>query len=80
MTVRFIDGEGIERLWENLSLSVSELLQHEIDHLDGILAIDRAVKPNNKSNLGFVCEDGILKRDMYLSNKELYDSLVDYCI
>ena len=30
-----VDGEG----------ALSELLQHEIDHLDGILAIERAISP-----------------------------------
>lgn len=39
--LEFYDEAGVKKVWENLSQDVSELLQHEIDHLDGILAIDR---------------------------------------
>src|SRR5580704_8537229 len=35
------DSDGIERL--EARGAFSELLQHEIDHLDGILAVDRAI-------------------------------------
>jgi len=37
------DEHGKEKVWEQLDPSTSELLQHEIDHLDGVLAIDRAI-------------------------------------
>jgi peptide deformylase len=40
--VRYEDEEGKVRLIEAAG-PLSELLQHEIDHLDGILAIDRAL-------------------------------------
>jgi peptide deformylase len=40
--VRYEDEEGNVRLVEAAG-ALSELLQHEIDHLDGILAIDRAL-------------------------------------
>jgi peptide deformylase len=44
VTVRYQDLEGA---WHELGAGVeddlSELLQHEIDHLDGILAVDRMV-------------------------------------
>jgi peptide deformylase len=44
--VRYQDLEGA---WHELEAGVendlSELLQHEIDHLDGILAVDRMVSP-----------------------------------
>ncbi len=39
--VRFIDEHGERRTLQARG-SLSELLQHEIDHLDGILAVDRA--------------------------------------
>ncbi len=29
----------------NLDGDLSELLQHEVDHLDGILAVSRAIEP-----------------------------------
>jgi peptide deformylase len=40
--VRYTDPEGQVRRLEAAG-PLSELLQHEIDHLDGILAIDRAL-------------------------------------
>ncbi|HEY6952384.1 MAG TPA: peptide deformylase [Bacteroidota bacterium] len=40
--VSFKDGEGTSRQLK-ASGALSELLQHEIDHLNGILAIDRAI-------------------------------------
>jgi peptide deformylase len=42
ITVRYQDIEGIPReLRASENRDLSELLQHEIDHLDGILAVDR---------------------------------------
>ena len=52
-----------------LSQAVSELLQHEIDHCDGILSVDRA--------LG---NDAVIYRTVYEANKAHFDSLVDYFI
>jgi peptide deformylase len=43
ITVAFLDEQGKEQIWEHLDKTHSELLQHEIDHLDGILAVDRAI-------------------------------------
>jgi peptide deformylase len=40
--VRFLDQRGAERSLTATN-DLSELLQHEIDHLDGILATDRAI-------------------------------------
>jgi peptide deformylase len=42
--VRYQDADGAVQLLEAAG-DLSELLQHEIDHLDGILATDRAVSP-----------------------------------
>jgi peptide deformylase len=44
--VRYLDEHGKTRLVEAAG-PLSELLQHEIDHLDGILAIDRAIDRNS---------------------------------
>ena len=43
ITVQFQDELGNICTWEKLDPAISELLQHEIDHLNGILAIDRAI-------------------------------------
>src|SRR5262252_453539 len=40
--VSFTDGHGAQRVMK-ASGDLSELLQHEIDHINGILATDRAV-------------------------------------
>ncbi len=42
LRVRYLDERGDARYIEAAGV-FSELLQHEIDHLDGILAIDRAI-------------------------------------
>jgi peptide deformylase len=42
--VRFMDEQGVERSLDAEG-DFSELLQHEIDHLDGILTVQRAVSP-----------------------------------
>lgn len=41
-TLKFRDIEWKEQVWE-LKDDLSELLQHEVDHLDGILATQRAI-------------------------------------
>lgn len=43
ISVTALDDRGRRREWLELPESLSELLQHEIDHLDGILMTDRAV-------------------------------------
>jgi peptide deformylase len=43
ISVRFQDETGLALTWEKMDPSTSELLQHEIDHLNGILAVDRAI-------------------------------------
>src|SRR5919197_1052575 len=42
VSLTYTDEQGRPRQWPQLDQAASELLQHEIDHLDGILAIDRA--------------------------------------
>ena len=53
--VRYEDLEGRRHTIE-ASGDLSELLQHEIDHLDGILAVDRAVNPR-----GFALRSEVIK-------------------
>lgn len=42
ISVDFRDPQGRTHSWRKLDSALAELLQHEIDHLDGILALDRA--------------------------------------
>ena len=42
LSLRYQNEQGQERTWERLERAASELLQHELDHLDGVLFTDRA--------------------------------------
>ncbi len=42
ISVAFVDEKGEEKQWNDLDRSVSELLQHEIDHFYGVLSLDIA--------------------------------------
>lgn len=42
ISVSFQDEFGRQRFWRNMSAEMSELILHEIDHLEGILMTDRA--------------------------------------
>jgi peptide deformylase len=42
VTVEYLDEEGQKQEWEAAGMTAA-LLQHEIDHLDGILTVQRAV-------------------------------------
>ncbi len=65
----YSDEQGRPRAWSRVEQAVSELLQHEVDHLDGILAIDRALD-----------RDAIISRSVYEARRDFFDSQVDYCI
>lgn len=41
ISLRYQNEKGQWRTWENLPVDLAELVQHEIDHLDGILMLDR---------------------------------------
>ena len=64
--VRYMDEDGVAREWTDIDRARSELLQHEIDHLDGILAIDRAINPED-----------IIYRSEYEKHRGFYDERVD---
>jgi peptide deformylase len=69
ISLTFLDERGQEQSWERLGQAESELLQHECDHLDGVLAIDLAEG-----------RDGIISRDAFAADPELFASQVDYVI
>lgn len=46
ISLTYRDERGREREWLNLPPDLAELLQHEIDHLDGVLMTDRAHGPD----------------------------------
>jgi len=69
ISVRYTDEQGQEREWVRLDQPTSELLQHEIDHLNGILAIDRAIE-----------RDSIISRAAFEAAPDLFRAQVDYTI
>jgi peptide deformylase len=41
ISITYQDESGQVKEWNHIDQATSELLQHEIDHLDGVLAVDR---------------------------------------
>ena len=69
ISVHFSDEHGKPQEWSRLNQATSELLQHEIDHLDGILAIDRALD-----------RDSLVLREVFEAQREHFARQVDYVI
>jgi len=69
ISVRFNDDDGNVHVWNELDQATSELLQHEIDHLDAILATDRAVD-----------ERSIISRTAFDKDPDKFQKQVDYLI
>jgi peptide deformylase len=67
ISIHFQNEKGEHEDWEHLDIATSELLQHEIDHLDGILAIDRAID-----------RESIILRETYSLMQKHFRRLVDY--
>lgn len=66
ITVEYTDEAGDRQRMGPLDRSTSELLQHEVDHLDGILALDRAVGA-----------EAVISREAYAVHRALFDATVD---
>jgi peptide deformylase len=73
VTVTFRDGDGRERRWERVGAALAELLQHEIDHLDGVLALDRG----EPAGPGL---DAVIGRATWEADRERFRAQVDYAI
>src|SRR6185295_1755913 len=73
VSLRFRDGAGRERRWDRVPRALAELLQHELDHLDGVLALDRA----EEAAPGL---DAVIGRGAYAAEPTRYRSQVDYAI
>jgi peptide deformylase len=69
MSLDYVDEQGQAHHWDEVERSLSELLQHELDHLDGILAVDRALD-----------RDALIMRRAYDADRERFDVMVDYTI
>jgi peptide deformylase len=69
LSLEYVDELGQRKEWREMDRATSELLQHELDHLDGVLAIDRAVD-----------RDSIILRRVYEADRARFDAMVDYTI
>lgn len=71
IALEWMDMDSNIHEWDfnKIKIDLSELLQHEIDHLDGILSPDRAID-----------KDSIVFRAVYDENKEYFNKQVDYNI
>jgi peptide deformylase len=69
ISLRYEDERGCERSWERLDIASAELLQHEIDHLDGVLAVDRAID-----------RDSLVLREVFEARRAELRAAVDYAI
>ncbi len=66
LTLAYQDEDGVDKVWECTDPSLAELLQHELDHLDGVLAVDRA------EGIG-----AIVSREAFQRDPEAYRAQVD---
>ena len=73
LSLAFRDGDGRERRWERVDRALAELLQHELDHLDGVLALDRA-EPAAPG------VDAVVTRGAWEADRERFRAQVDYAI
>jgi peptide deformylase len=69
VSIAFQDEQGVSRTWERLGRAESELLQHELDHLDGVLATDLALDAR-----------GIIYRAAFEADPTFFQEQVDYVI
>lgn len=83
ISIEFLDESGSKVEWADCTVDISELLQHEIDHLDGVLAVSRAVKPPTSGVVregdqkAFSCE-AVVSRADWLADRQLYNQLVSF--
>ncbi len=69
VSVAFLDEQGRHQSWERLPRAEAELLQHEIDHLGGILATDLALDARS-----------VIYRSAFEADPATFRAQVDYVI
>jgi peptide deformylase len=67
IALEYQDEHGRPQRWQDLAPAESELFQHELDHLDGILALDRAID-----------RDSIVHRTVFEHERERFTAMVDH--
>jgi peptide deformylase len=66
ITLTYTDLSGREHSWEELDPWLSALLAHEVDHLDGVLAVDHAID-----------RESLVSREAYEADPVFYQKKVD---
>jgi peptide deformylase len=66
LTLTFSDLSGTKHTWEQVNPWLSALLAHEVDHLNGVLAIDHSID-----------KDSLVAREVYEANPAFYQEQVD---
>lgn len=69
ISVRYLDDHGAVKVMDRLDRATSELLQHEIDHLNGILSVDHAID-----------RESIVSREVFAEYSECFAAKADYVI
>jgi peptide deformylase len=69
ISICYLNEHGNRHEWPQLDRALSELLQHEIDHLDGVLAVDRALD-----------RDALVLREVFEAQRAYFLRQVDYVI
>lgn len=67
LTLVWQDADGNPFTWEKVDRARSELIQHEVDHLDGILSVDLALD-----------RDALVARGLYDADRARFKGMVDY--
>ena len=67
ISLDFLDASGRPQSWRDLKEAESELFQHELDHLEGVLAIDRLVDA-----------ESVVTREEFVRERERFLALVDH--
>jgi peptide deformylase len=67
ITLDYLDAAGRPQTWKDLGESESELFQHELDHLEGTLAIDRLIDA-----------ESVVTREEFARERERLLALVDH--
>ncbi|OQS00345.1 fat-free family protein [Thraustotheca clavata] len=87
IAIEYLNENGDSEALNNMDVGSSELFQHEIDHLDGVLAVDRA-ELNSQTSIACMNAEELIKNfpeafvssTAFKADKTKYEALVDYVI
>jgi peptide deformylase len=89
LDVDFLDERGEARRLPRVGAALAELLQHEVDHLDGITVFDRLAQQTAEAaapDAGRPAADAsrtqltVVHRDAYERDRRRFDAMVSYAI